>query len=289
MGFVVLLVLPAILMELVILRISYPPPPLPIVEVPKRLRVVLGVGLFLLIGAIVLIAPTHKRFDVIFGIVVFGPIPLAGISGFLLQYGLRDPCRVRRWCIAVSLTLLIGGCLLLWYFASLGQLGPLFAYLTALSAAGVALVTAIWMAWSLPRWRKLTALLVGLLLPGAFLASVRMGDAQSPERITERNGDVIIQALEKHHIENGVYPTNLAELVPAHLNELPEALTTQGTGWLYTSDTREYTLGYWHYPHKFGVILCLHSSETAGWQCESTYEPRDWSPFSPVLTPIARP
>jgi len=286
MEFIIFLVLPAILMRVAISVIPYP---LPIVEVPRRLRVILGVILFLLIGVIVLVAPSYVRHDVINSIQVFGPIPLVGIAGFLLQYGLRDPYRVRWGSIAVSLALLAAVCFLLWNTASLGRLGPVFAFITVLSVAGVTLVTAIWMLWSLRRWRKLIALLVGFALPAVFLASVWMGEEQSPEEITQRNGDVIVQALGQYHTESGVYPTDLAELVPAHLNELPEARTMQDTGWLYTSDTRKYTLGYWHYPDKLGVILCLHSSKITGWQCEPTYRAQDWSPFSPVPTPVLRP
>jgi hypothetical protein len=281
---------PVLLMVIAIRAIS---PLLPITDVTIRSRVIWGVSLFLL-GIVVLVALMQyydicSIYDVSFVILLCGPTLLVGIAGFFLQYALRDPCLVRWRYIAVSLALLAVGCFLLGTIASFGRLWPFWAFLIALSCVSVALVTAIWIAWSLRRWRKLIALLVVFVLPAVFWASVLTGDTQSPEGITEKNGDMIVQALEQYHDANGMYPTHLAELVPVHLSELPEALTTQGTGWLYTSDARKYTLGYWHYPHKLGVILCLHDSETTEWQCESTVYAQGWEPFSPVLTPIPTP
>jgi hypothetical protein len=177
-------------------------------------------------------------------------------------------------------------CTLLCGFASLGHLGPVLALLTMLSATGVAIVTGAWMVYSLPGWRKLSAVLIGFVLPMVFSASIWVGENQSPEKVTRRNGDKIAYALEQYYAETGEYPTELNDLVPANLTELPQALTTQGTGWLYTSSTNQYTLGYWHYPHKLGVVLCLYSSESKNWQCESTFHSQGWGPFSPVWTPV---
>lgn len=286
MGFIVLIVLPAILMGVAIWAASYLQP---IVEVLRRSVVILGISVILLIGIIVLVAPYRVRYDIVNNIQLFGPILLAGIAGFLLQYSLRDSHRVHWWCIAISMALFIAGCFLLWWLASLGGLATLCAFFTALSSVGVTTVAAIWMARSLWRWRKLTALLVGFVIPAAFVASVLLGETQSPEDITQRNGNIIVQALEQRRSESGVYPTSLDKLVPVCLNELPEALTTQGTGWLYTSDGSQYTLGYWDDPRWFGVNLCLHSSESKGWRCKYTYGYQDWSPFSPVPTPTPKP
>jgi hypothetical protein len=289
MGLIRLLVLPSILMGVAILVI---PRLSSAARSTWQRNLIVGAVLILIVAFFITLAmPIHagcSKDEILFLIMAFGPIPLAGIAGFLMHSGLRDWWRISWWHMGGGLALFAMGCLLLRDLASGGRLGPVIAFLVALSATGVAIVTALWMVWSLPRWRKLAALLPAIVLPAALFVSIWIGEGQSPEEITQRNGDTIAQALERYHAETGIYPAELTELVPTCLVEIPEALTTQGTGWLYTSDSNQYTLGYWHYPDKLGVILCLHSSTDEGWQCQSTYSAEDWTPFSPVPTPTVQ-
>jgi hypothetical protein len=44
----------------------------------------------------------------------------------------------------------------------------------------------------------------------------------APVDETKRRGDVLIQALNKYHADNGRFPSALAELSPRYLKEIPE-------------------------------------------------------------------
>ena len=259
-------------------------------RVSARRKAIAGLALLCAVGLLTILAtPDYTVAAFTRSVQSLWLIPLLiGIAGFLIQSSLRDPPGFCWWRIAVGFVLLVLACFSLSAMSSLGQLAPVMALLVALATTGVAIVTALWMIWSLPRWRKLIAVLVGVLFPAMLFASIWIGDTQSPEENTQRNGNVIVQALEQCYAETGTYPAKLIELVPTYLTEVPEALTTQGTGWLYTATASQYTLGYWHYPRKFGVTLCLHSSESEGWQCNHTYRYQDWEPFSPVPTPVLR-
>lgn len=114
--------------------------------------------------------------------------------------------------------------------------------------------------------------------------------------VTESNADIIVKALEQYHTENSVYPTTLADLEPGHLTTLPEAVTTRGMGWLYTSTGGQYTLGYWQSVYEHTAVVCLYTSQDAVWNCTNhcrnwpIQEPEGcWGPFTPVPTPTCSP
>jgi hypothetical protein len=217
------------------------------------------------------------------------PAALIGVVGFLVQSSLRDPRTVSWWRLAGSVLIAVGVCFRLGFLASVGGLGGVFAVILGLIATLPALGAGIWIAWSVPRWRKLVALLV-LLIPTAFWISIEQGDAQSLEQITQRHGDQIVQALQAYHTAQRNYPAALSDLVPSYLPSLPDALTTQGTGWLYQSDIERYTLGYWYYPGKEVVMLCRYSSTKPSWDCGVTPNTQEgWAPFQVVWTPVAEP
>lgn len=257
----------------------------------SRRQVIVGLVLLVSAGSVFMVAmPSYKRWDWVMSIWTFGLIPLTGIAGFLMQSSLRDPQRIIWWRGIASFVLFVLISFALGSWGTFVGVGTVIAFLIASSATGVAIVTGVWTAWSLPRWRKLTALMIGIVFPAAFFASIWVGASWSPESITKKNGDLIVQSLEQYYVENGVYPTELTELVPGYLTGLPKALTTQRTGWLYTSTINQYTLGYWHSPGSYGIVtLCLHQSRSKKWECKPTLHTRDWEPFSPVLTPIPTP
>jgi uncharacterized membrane protein (Fun14 family) len=147
-----------------------------------------------------------------------------------------------------------------------GSAGATAALLSILPTVGVGIVTALWMVWSLPCWRKLAALLTGILFPAALFVSLWIGADNSPDTITRRNGDAIVQSLERYHAETGTYPSELIGLVPAVLTALPEKPQTVG-GWLYTITDNEYTLGYVDGVDQYGYWVCVHSSENPKWDC----------------------
>lgn len=115
--------------------------------------------------------------------------------------------------------------------------------------------------------------------------SLAQGVSDSSEERTKRNGDALVAALQSYYAAERRYPAALDELVPPYLPALPEALTTQGTGWLYMSDTQQYTLGYWYNPGKIDFFLCRYQSHEPGWTCRvELHSAAGWAPFEPVPT-----
>jgi len=218
------------------------------------------------------------------------PPTLTGLAGFLIQSSLRQPHTILWSRLVGSIIIFVGICVGLGTLASAGELGGPVALLVGILATLPVLMTGAWIAWSIPHWRKVVAPLVSLLIPAAFWLSIWQGDAQSPEQITQRHGDQIVQALESYYAAQHSYPAALADLVPGYVSTVPEAVTTQGMGWLYHTDSREYMLGYWHYPDKEAVILCRYRSASPAWNCAVTANTvQGWAPFHVVWTPVPEP
>ena len=278
----ILLFGPAVLMGVAILLA---PHVRALLRIPVRQKVIIGVVACVVSLAILILANfDHEVSSFLNSVRIFWPIPLmVGVAGFLMQSSLQDASRISWWRIITSSVLLVSLCVFMAIISSGG--GGLGAILLILPTVGVEIVAALWMVWSLPRWRKFAALIMGVAVPVGLVVSVLIGNTQSPETITEKNGNRIVQALEQYHLETGAYPTELTKLVPVYFAAVPEAHTTQGTGWLYTANDNQYTLGYWYYPEKYGVTLCLHSTENNKWECEPTYLSRGWGPFQGVPTP----
>ena len=218
------------------------------------------------------------------------PATLTAVAGFLIQASLRDRHAISWSRLTASIIIVFGVCFGLGALARAGGLAGPFALILGAIATLAAFISGIWIGWSVPRWRKLAAPLVVLLIPCAFWMSIWQGDAQSPEKVTQYHGDQIVQAVDSYHAAQRGYPVALTELVPIYLPSLPEALTTQGTGWLYHTGSQQYTLGYWHYPDKDGVLLCRYRSASPVWKCEVTATTvQGWAPFQVVWTPVPQP
>lgn len=210
------------------------------------------------------------------------PYVMTGISGLLLASGLQASLPISRPRVIVSVLLLGAVCYLVMDLASYGLLSVVFAFLTVFTTSLVAFVVAIWLAYSLKGSRKTVALFVGIVFPIGLFFSSQLGNSYSPESQTEQHGEQIVHALDQHYEHTDKYPSNLSELVPGYLSALPEALTTQGTGWLYTSAEDSFILGYWYYPDKMGSEVCLYDSQDRKWNCDFN----QWGPFQTVWTPM---
>lgn len=214
---------------------------------------------------------------------------VAGCAGYLLQSALRDTNHIVWWRVALSISLILGLCGGFGLIASTGQLAPVIAIVLAVYTTVVVLIASIWIAWTVPRWRKLSALPFAILAPYAFWASIQYGDAQSPENITQQHGDLIVQTLERYHNAQGAYPSALTDLVPAYIPALPEALTTQGTGWLYKAQHDQFALGFWYWPDKLGAMVCKYRTSERKWDCSPAFDAQGWAPFDGVSTPTPTP
>src|SRR5262245_43450141 len=210
---------------------------------------------------------------------------IAGGAGYLLQSALQDAGRIIWWRIALSVSLVACLCIALAWIASAGEIAPVVAVVLAAFTTVAVLFAGIWVAWTVPGWRKLSVLPFVILAPYAFWASIQYGDAQSPEKITQQHGDLIVQTLERYHNATGAYPLALTDLVPAYIPALPEALTTQGTGWLYKAQRDQFALGFWYWPDKLGAMVCKYRTSERKWDCSPAFDAQGWAPFDGISTP----
>lgn len=75
----------------------------------------------------------------------------------------------------ISLILILLTCGILFNASRIGGPDSIVGFLGGIPAASAALGAAIWMAVTLPRWRKMIAVVYGILLPLAFYASIMVG------------------------------------------------------------------------------------------------------------------
>lgn len=214
---------------------------------------------------------------------------LIGIAGVFLRSALRTPQKVYvEQLFAWALSLALVG-YFLYRTATIGMLVLVFLLFFFIAAAGVVIVMTAWMLWTLPGKRKLAALLNLLVASLVLCLSTGTGLMEVPEFITQENGTIIAHALEQYYQDTNAYPATLEGLIPLYLTELPEAVTTQGTGWLYTSELDGYTLGYWYWADGNCTELCKYASTQPSWSCDSVCSPEGWKPFALVVTPTPLP
>lgn len=211
----------------------------------------------------------------------FAPLLATGLASFLIHSGVREPRKYSWLFVTAGLAMLAAICYWLSDLASLGYMALVGALFIGFLCACVAIISALWITLTLKGWRKLSAILLGVAFPLSMYYSILVGDTKSPESSTRHNGDVIVQALYQYQAGTGRFPTDLADLEPTLLATQPEALTTQGTGWLYESTSDSFTLGYWYWPDKFGSSVCLYESSNSQWNCAHN----NWGPFQTVWTP----
>jgi len=76
----------------------------------------------------------------------------------------------------------------------------------------------------------------------------------------------IIQALASYQAQQGSYPTALAGLVPAYLNQVPAEVTGQPLGYMLKGASYQLEFRY----VGPGMNICDYSPET-GWKCHGYY------------------
>lgn len=243
------------------------------------------VAVFLLLLSCVLFVPSFYWYDALFGIVAFGfPFLFTGVS-ILLFAALSDPQRIYWGQVGASGALFSVLCWGVYYTSETGRLASLLAVALTLSGLATTVVGSLWFGWRLAGRRKVAALIMLIVVSSTLILSFYVGGSQSFEEITARNGTVIVEALDRFYQQRGTYPESLSELVPETIDQLPEAVTTQGTGWLYTSTDDTFILGYWDWPDKDCVMLYTYSSLQPGWKSEVACGWEEWGPFEPVMTP----
>ncbi len=207
------------------------------------------------------------------------PVMLTGGAGWLFWIALRSPQKIARGWGAAGLGLLVLDCIWLVSFASEGGLGGVAAFIAGALMAGTALIASALLALFLPGWRKLVAVPLVIVFPVALFASTQIGDAYSWERIAEKNGVFIAQALNRYHADHLTYPKTLTELVPTYLDNLREPRAVWG--WLYTATQDDFSLGYVYWVDREGYSVCVYSSMVPEWNCL----PGSPGPFTIAPTP----
>jgi hypothetical protein len=216
---------------------------------------------------------------VLFGIVYFaGPPILAGVAMLLLGTGLAESLAKSWWKILVSALVLSG--LIGWIFFLASLSGDFLLPIPALLMSGVVFICAASIVWTLPRWRKLIGLSIGILFPLATYIAMDQGIDHSPDVVTSRNAEVIVLALQRYHTDHGQYPANLTQLVPDYLAQIPEKLITVNTPWQYKSDSKRFDFGYLEYPDTLARSwICSYASDEPIWNCTSgNFKPFGWIP-----------
>lgn len=250
-------------------------------ELRRRRLTLFGAGLLLLVGLLEIISHSTTSTVLLLLQLFLLPYLITGVAGLLMRSGLQASLGISRGTLIISILLLGAVCFLVADFASYGLLAVVFALFMAFTTTVVAVIVGIWLERSLKGKRRVAALFVGIIFPIGLFLSVQIGDSYSPEGLTKQHGEQAVQALDQYRRNVGTYPASLSQIAPTYLPVVPEALTTQGTGWLYTATQESFTLGYWYYPDKMGALVCLYGSQNRNWDCD----PDNWGPFGFVPTP----
>jgi hypothetical protein len=106
-------------------------------------------------------------------------------------------------------------------------------------------------------------LMTAILL--SFFASV--GIIKYQRTATIERSTVLINALEKYRSDKSSYPTNLEELKPQFISEIPKTKMGWFSGYFdYTAENnmREYKLGFKY----IAMLKCCYDSEKKSWEYE---------------------
>jgi hypothetical protein len=169
------------------------------------------------------------------------PIAVVIATAILWYYGLSKPSEIDWGLLTLGSSLHVILCVAFAIFSFTDSAGGVIAFLLAMAASLAALVASLILAATLNGNRKFAAGVMAVLFPVTLFLSSTRGIGSSPEK---RNGQVVVEALEAYHAENGAYPQWLHELMPTYLADLKEPSTIWG--WLYFPDVNadEFTLAY---------------------------------------------
>jgi hypothetical protein len=178
--------------------------------------------------------------------VLAGRLVYAALAGDWTQAWLRGAAFI---ALAAVLVAAVGGLVayqVVWDLAMDG-LSALATVTTAVLPA--ALAAGMLMAWALPGWRRLGALVFAGLAPLALYQVVSGGLLTArPLQLTADRAAAVAQAVEHFQAERGRYPLTLAELPPWYRTRLYEPVVLRDETWCYEGGAAFYRLGYVHRP-----------------------------------------
>jgi hypothetical protein len=182
-----------------------------------------------------------------------------------------------RLALAALLLLLVGDQVVtetVWVIAedSLSVI-PVIVFVAA-TAAGMLL------AWQVPGWRRVAALVFALLVMLTVSYASGRGWQTSPTAMTEAWAARIDRVIQRYHEREGDYPSSLADLTPFYLWRIPQPMIFRDQTWCYEGGDDYYRLGYVHQP-AFGVPLeyitvRIHAAvgepPESSWPCDDALE-----------------
>jgi hypothetical protein len=241
----------------------------PMARLKSRHLILVGVALVILAIFLWLMSMTHND---LYGIwigfyMLVLPYLLIGGAAFCVRAGVRTRPSISYGSILVGVALLLLACYVLADITSgTDGLGVFFLLPTFI----VGLIAALAIAYATQGRRRKFAFLLGIMFPVSLFLSFVVGLSFTEEKVAQRNGDQIIQALDQHRLTTGKYPANLSDLLPIYLPELPPLLLRDNTGWLYHSDGDAFTLEFKYYPDRRVIGSCMFSSQQPHWDCDLT-------------------
>lgn len=145
---------------------------------------------------------------------LFAPLFATGLASFLIHSGLRESRKYSWLLVTMGLAILAILAIICYWLSNIVSYGTQAgALLIGFSSTCVAIICAVWMIMTLKAWRKLAALVLGVVFPLSMFYSVLAGGMETPETVTQRNGDTIVQALYQYRAGVGRFPPSLADLV----------------------------------------------------------------------------
>jgi hypothetical protein len=163
-----------------------------------------------------------------------------------------------------------------WDVATDGLGGLVLIQITGVFGAATAILTA----WEQPVSRRSLPFILALVLPLYMSAWMSFGTfgldgpwGRVPIARTEWRAASIDRAIRRYYLDNGSYPTDLAELTPRYLLILPVPYIIPGQDWCYEGGTDYYRLGY-VYREYFSTPASVRITSFEGqppdpaWPCE---------------------
>lgn len=207
-------------------------------------------------------------------IVLAGRLVHAALAGDWTRAWLRGAVSI---ALAAALVAAVGGLVayqIVWDSAIDGLSALATVTMAVLPAA---LAAGMLMAWDLPGWRRLGALVFAGLAPLALHQLVSGGLLTArPLQLTADRAAAVAQAVQRFQAERGRYPSTLAELPPWYRTRLYEPVILQDETWCYAGGADYFRLGYVHRP-AFGVpaeyisvkvAASAGAPPAAGWVCD---------------------
>lgn len=208
----------------------------------------------------------------------FLPQVIDVLGVYCLFLAFRKTPRIRWKYVLLGMILIAIHCGLLGAISGgTDGLGAVIGFLNTLFGSIVIFFSGIVLLTVLPGKRKWVGVLVIIILPTLYISSVFLGDHFSK---INRDRDAVVKAINKYHVQNGIYPESLDELVPEYIEDLRSPLTTWG--WLYLAETDQFSFGYVDWIDKMGYSVCVYSSYIPEWDCL----PNETGPFQLGPTPM---